>query len=614
LTNKLRIKFILIFIVTDLLIFSSSMTGEAEGANSGHIVIDEGETFIIENKEFLLKGKLYVNGTLIMRNSTLSISNYKDSWIFVQKKGRIILENSVMDLFDPNRMGTGIDLYDESQMIMLNSEFYGTLYLYSTLRMENSLAWGVSARRNSTVWVRKSRIDLSISDWEANQKVHIEDSNVSLSYVLYTNATIKNIKPGAVNHWRSSIFNMTLRNSVLEAFEVVVEGSPFLTIMNSTITKLGVMWWGGVSPIVTLVNTTVYLLKVGHWDMDTSQVFLSNSSYVSKFSPYGKVGLAISSDSWVRDILARRYPTFTPSFSYITKEFLISAKYSNGSAARNAMVDLYSDGLLLFNSTTDLQGNSILKLTFTTKNVTAYTTLYKAIVHFGDYFAVVTFNSFLHTPLVVTLLKTEISQVTLTPEVPTYDESAIVSVQVSGYVKSVTLHYKVNHNWISIPMTRNGSVFEAEIPAYAYGKTIDYKIKVLDEMGKQTESQVYSYTVSDEILPSLVINSPTNDGFIFTNKVTVTWAGFDAGSDIDHYEVRLDDGLWINVGTNTSYTFDKLNDGDHIVYIRAVDKAGNSREEHVAFTTLCPWINWWFWAIIAIIVFTAAFFVLRRMR
>jgi hypothetical protein len=73
---------------------------------------------------------------------------------------------------------------------------------------------------------------------------------------------------------------------------------------------------------------------------------------------------------------------------------------------------------------------------------------------------------------------------------------------------------------------------------------------------------------------------------IYDTRVTISWSGFDNLSGIDHYEIRLDEGAWINIGASTNYTFENLSQGVHIIYIRAVDKAGNINTiTHIMNTT-----------------------------
>ncbi len=98
------------------------------------------------------------------------------------------------------------------------------------------------------------------------------------------------------------------------------------------------------------------------------------------------------------------------------------------------------------------------------------------------------------------------------------------------------------------------------------------------------------YCMGDAIPPSVSISSPSEASVLSSGDVTITWSGNDTGSGIDHYEIRLDSGSWLNVGTSTQYAFSSLSDGAHTVYVMAVDKAGNTAKASVNFTvdTLAP--------------------------
>jgi hypothetical protein len=96
-------------------------------------------------------------------------------------------------------------------------------------------------------------------------------------------------------------------------------------------------------------------------------------------------------------------------------------------------------------------------------------------------------------------------------------------------------------------------------------------------------SQVYYATIMLDTTPPVVNVVGLQ---IYDTRVTISWSGFDNLSGIDHYEIRLDEGAWINIGASTNYTFENLSQGVHIIYIRAVDKAGNINTiTHIMNTT-----------------------------
>lgn len=94
-----------------------------------------------------------------------------------------------------------------------------------------------------------------------------------------------------------------------------------------------------------------------------------------------------------------------------------------------------------------------------------------------------------------------------------------------------------------------------------------------------------------EALPKLDMESPNIFVISFatgqqagSSYAKVLWEGSDDVSGISHYEIRLDYGLWVNVGLNTSYTFTGLSDGAHTIEIKALDKAGNVGQESLGFS------------------------------
>lgn len=85
----------------------------------------------------------------------------------------------------------------------------------------------------------------------------------------------------------------------------------------------------------------------------------------------------------------------------------------------------------------------------------------------------------------------------------------------------------------------------------------------------------------DTLAPEVSITEPDADAKVSKDMVTISWNGMDTLSGIDHYEVKVDGGIWIDVGTDTEYTITGLDDGWYRVAVKAVDKAGNSAESSV---------------------------------
>ncbi len=94
-------------------------------------------------------------------------------------------------------------------------------------------------------------------------------------------------------------------------------------------------------------------------------------------------------------------------------------------------------------------------------------------------------------------------------------------------------------------------------------------------------SHVETFPV-DKYPPTITVTSPSDGARLPLGDVEITWIGEDDGG-IDHYEVRIDGGSWIDVGTNTSYTFTNPSIGTHTFYVRAFDLQGYNASDSVSF-------------------------------
>ncbi|MBS3817562.1 MAG: S8 family serine peptidase [Candidatus Thermoplasmatota archaeon] len=145
-------------------------------------------------------------------------------------------------------------------------------------------------------------------------------------------------------------------------------------------------------------------------------------------------------------------------------------------------------------------------------------------------------------------------------------------------------------------------------------------VRTTDMAGNSAEDEV-TFTL-DTTPPVLEIEEPGEGKKIEEDTVTVEWSGESTVTEIDHYEIRLEgeDG-WVNVGDNTSHTFDGLEDGDYTVQIRVVDEAGNTGTESIDFTVDSPALGtgsmgylWWIIPLIIVAILIAAFIVFNRKR
>jgi len=126
---------------------------------------------------------------------------------------------------------------------------------------------------------------------------------------------------------------------------------------------------------------------------------------------------------------------------------------------------------------------------------------------------------------------------------------------------------------------------------YTYGVGLadgshTFYVRAVDVAGNAGAEESLVFTI-DIVAPSaptsLARTSAGND-----NTPAFSWtAATDATSGIANYQVRMDDGAWIDYTDDVTYTYGvALTDGAHTLDVRAVDVAGNvGTETRLAFTT-----------------------------
>jgi len=106
-------------------------------------------------------------------------------------------------------------------------------------------------------------------------------------------------------------------------------------------------------------------------------------------------------------------------------------------------------------------------------------------------------------------------------------------------------------------------------------------VKAMDMAGNVEE--VSTSFIIDLAPPRISIISPLSDATVNSSSFKITWSGSDDVSGIDYCELKLDRGLWVCTGNETSYALIEVDDGNHTICVRAEDKAGNSIEKRVTF-------------------------------
>ncbi|RLG81477.1 MAG: hypothetical protein DRO09_01950, partial [Thermoprotei archaeon] len=137
-------------------------------------------------------------------------------------------------------------------------------------------------------------------------------------------------------------------------------------------------------------------------------------------------------------------------------------------------------------------------------------------------------------------------------------------------------HYEVYVNgvWTNVGTSTSYTI---DTSSMSDGTYVVY-IRAFDNAGHATQSIVL--LIVDRTPPSLNVLYPEDDDVIASNTVVISWEATD-GIGVDHYEISIDGGSWINIGRETSHTASGLLEGSHTIYIRAYDVSGNYVEVSV---------------------------------
>jgi len=146
--------------------------------------------------------------------------------------------------------------------------------------------------------------------------------------------------------------------------------------------------------------------------------------------------------------------------------------------------------------------------------------------------------------------------------------------------------YDLDHYEIYV----NGTPENTSIPSTVVEYTLTLSeglhiitVRAVDEEGNIGIDKVY--IVVDITPPSLEILSPQNNSNLNDSTITISWECSDTLAGVDHYEIYVD-GVPIDTNissTQTEYPL-TLNDGSHIIILKAVDRAGNAARQTLEVT------------------------------
>ncbi len=149
----------------------------------------------------------------------------------------------------------------------------------------------------------------------------------------------------------------------------------------------------------------------------------------------------------------------------------------------------------------------------------------------------------------------------------------------------LTSYYIVRMNSTStVPFTLAPGQTEYNDTSISSISDYTYDIRARSSIGS---SVIISFDVprSDVVKPTVEITNPVQGELLNNTLIVAAWTGSDPepSSGIAKYEVSLDAGAWLDVGTNISYPLPNLDQGTHSFAVRATDREGNSNQSSVQF-------------------------------
>jgi hypothetical protein len=152
-------------------------------------------------------------------------------------------------------------------------------------------------------------------------------------------------------------------------------------------------------------------------------------------------------------------------------------------------------------------------------------------------------------------------------------------------VSEVIINYTLNggSSWNAIIAAFDaGGWYNAYIPAQAYGTNVTFYAIAIDGCGLQTVDDnngfFYTYTVGDDINPTLTIDSPANNTDV-EGLLTITATAEDPGSGVEYVSFNVDGSGSIKDYTypySQNWNLDDESLGSHYIIVTTCDNAGHT--------------------------------------
>ncbi|MHA1633824.1 MAG: Ig-like domain-containing protein [Candidatus Thorarchaeota archaeon] len=182
-------------------------------------------------------------------------------------------------------------------------------------------------------------------------------------------------------------------------------------------------------------------------------------------------------------------------------------------------------------------------------------------------------------------------QVTTTPMYYDHVHIQIGATDTRPGIDHVMVNYTIDGGSIWQSVLATGG-YDAYIPTQDYGITVEYSVIAVDGVGLEgiddNGGAFYSYTVGDDIDPTLSIDTPAHLSDV-EGVVEITTTVNDAGSGVDYVQFIVDSGAPINDDT-APYSYDWNTDdvtlGQHDIDVIVHDLAGNTQSDTIDVTVV----------------------------
>lgn len=188
----------------------------------------------------------------------------------------------------------------------------------------------------------------------------------------------------------------------------------------------------------------------------------------------------------------------------------------------------------------------------------------------------------------------EISNVQIA-NTPVYYQPTSITFEVTenlGEITSAKVYYRNDSSWFSLEATLlSGNTYTVTLPPASFGTTYQFYIEVSDSsdlVATDTNSgSYYTFTVGDDVRPSVEIINPGNSSIIKDSVVFEAYA-IDEGSSIERVEFYVDSHIIDNITTapfEITWNSRSVENGWHNISVIAFDEAGNFASDFVLIQT-----------------------------